>query len=89
VVEWAYDPHQIISKRRLENGYSAFVHESKIETEKLENGGLENSQGIEIETPSITEKWVKRVREEVIDLEDEEYDVAIGPHTQATNSNSE
>ena len=52
------NPHQIISKRRLENGYSTFIHESRPE--------------IEIETPSITEKWVKRVREEIIDLDEEE-----------------
>lgn len=40
VVEWAYDPHQVISKRRMENGYSTFVHESRLETEKMENEGL-------------------------------------------------
>lgn len=27
VVEWAYDPHHIISKRRIESGYLEFVHE--------------------------------------------------------------
>lgn len=76
MVEWAYDPHQIISKIRLENGYSSFVHESGPETEKLGNRGLQNTQGIEIETPSITEKGVKRVREEVIGLDKEEYEAA-------------
>lgn len=76
VVEWAYDTHQIISKRRIENGYSVFVHESRPETEKLANGGLQNTHGIEIETPSITEKGVKRSREEVIDLDEEESEPA-------------
>lgn len=56
----------------MENGYSAFVHESIPKTEKLANGGLQNTHGREIETPSITEKGVKRVREEGIDLEEEE-----------------
>ena len=72
VVEWAYDPHQIISKRRLENGYSTFVHESRPETEKLANRGLKNTQRKDMETLSITKKGVKRVREEVIDLDEEE-----------------
>lgn len=76
VVEWAYDPHQIISKRRLENGYSAFVHESRPETEKLANGGLQNTRGTEIETHSITEKGFKRVREEIMDLDEEESEAA-------------
>lgn len=48
------------------------MHESRLETNKLENGGLQNIQGTDIETPSITEKGVKRAREEVIDLDEEE-----------------
>lgn len=75
VVEWAYDAHQIISKRRLENGYSTFVHESRLETEKLANGGLQNIQGIELETPRIIENGVKRIREKVIDLDEKEFEV--------------
>ena len=53
VVERAYDPNQIISKIRLENGYSAFVHESRPKIEKLANGGLQNTHGIEIETLAL------------------------------------
>ena len=72
VVEWAYDPHQIISKRRLENGYSTIVHENRSEIEKMANGGPQNTKGAEIETPSISENGSKRAREEIIDLDEEE-----------------
>jgi len=33
---------------------------------------LQSTQEAEIETPNITEKGVKRVREEIIDLDEEE-----------------
>ena len=56
----------------MENGYSAFLHESIPETEQLANRGLQNIQGTKVETPSITGKGVKRAREEVIDLDEEE-----------------
>lgn len=72
VVEWAYDPHQVISKRRMENGYLTFLHESRQETKKMENEGLQVTQGTEIETPGILEKGAKRDRENVIDLDEEE-----------------
>ena len=28
---WAYDPYSVISNRRIENGYFAFIHESRPE----------------------------------------------------------
>jgi len=49
--KWAYDPHHIISNRRMENAYSPFIHEARPEVEKLANG--EHTSligGVEIET---------------------------------------
>ena len=37
--KWAYDPYHVISNCRVENGYSPFVHEARLEMEKMENGG--------------------------------------------------
>ena len=68
--KWAYDPYHVISNRRLENGYSPFVHESRLEVKKLENGGLiSTSVQMEVENPHPTEKGHKRGREELFDLE--------------------
>jgi len=41
----------------------SFVHESRPEFEKMENGGSLNTKGADIETPSISEKGAKRARE--------------------------
>ena len=35
--KWAYDLHKVISNKRVENGYSAFIHDSRTEVEKLAN----------------------------------------------------
>lgn len=70
--KWAYDPHYIISKRRVENSYAPFIHEAKLEIEKLANGGQSTSLGdMEIENPHRSEKILKRGSEDVIDLEEE------------------
>ncbi len=37
--KYAYDPHHIISNRRVENSYAPFIHEAKLEIHKLANGG--------------------------------------------------
>lgn len=37
--KWEHDPHHIISNRRVENAYASYVHESRLDVEKLENGG--------------------------------------------------
>ena len=58
--KWAYDPHQVISKRRVENGYSAFTHESKPEIEKLANKGFAGTGNTSIETLIISKKVNKR-----------------------------
>jgi len=39
---WAYEPHKVISNRRVENGYSAFIHDSKPEIENLANKSFAN-----------------------------------------------
>ena len=69
--KWAYDPHGVISQRRIENGYSAFIHESRPEQEKVANKGEISSVNTSIQTPVITEKTNKRGKEVVIDLDDE------------------
>ena len=35
--KWAYDPHKVISNKRVENGYFAFIHDNKPALEKLAN----------------------------------------------------
>ena len=58
--KWAYDPHKVISNRRIENGYSKFVHESRPDIEKLANKGFAGSVGSNIQTPIISKKYSKR-----------------------------
>lgn len=70
--KWAYDPHPVISNRRIENGYSLFVHESRSDIMKLPNIGFEGSISSNIQTPLISEKLSKRSKEVVVDSEDEE-----------------
>lgn len=41
--KWAYDPQKVISNRRVENGYSAFVHDSRPYIEKLANKSFAGS----------------------------------------------
>ena len=53
---WAYDPHSVISNRRIENGYSAFIHESRPNLEKIASKGVMSSTGSNIHTPIISEK---------------------------------
>jgi len=70
--KWSYDPHHIISNKRVENSYAPYTHESHPEIEKLENGGQIRAQGgIEIETPDPIEKGLKRGSGDIIDLESE------------------
>ena len=68
---WAYDPHNVISNRIIENGYSAFTHERKLDLEKIASKGVMSSIGSNIQTPIISENSNKRSKETVIDLEDE------------------
>ena len=70
--KWAYDPHKVISNTRVENGYSAFVHDSKPEIEKLANKGFAGSCSTSIKTPIISERVSKRSKEKAFDYEDEE-----------------
>ena len=70
--KWAYDPHKVISNRRIENGYSTFVHESRLDIEKLEIKGFLGSATSNIQTPVISKKSSKRIKEAVVDSEDEE-----------------
>jgi len=70
--KWSYDPHQDVSKRRVDNSYAPYIHESRIEIEKMANGGQSQApKGMEFETPHYEEKGFKRGIEEVIDLDDE------------------
>ena len=41
--KWSYDPHGVISQRRIENGYSAFSHVSRPDQKKLANLGEINA----------------------------------------------
>lgn len=78
-----YDPHQIISKRRLEISCAPYRHEPNLELEKLANGGLVETQGImEVETPLHTEKGLKRGLVDVIDLEGESSQSSKNQRTQ-------
>ena len=70
--KWPYDPHGIISQKRVENGYVAFNHVSKPDLEKLANPGGSSSSKTSIQTPAILERMSKRGREDVIDIDDEE-----------------
>ena len=69
---WAYDPHSVISNRRIENGYSTFIHESRPDLEKIASRGVISLAGSNIQTPIISEKSNKRSKETMIDLDDEE-----------------
>lgn len=72
VDKWNYDPHHVISKRRVEISYARYTHESRPEIEKLANGGKHEAKTrMEIETPHPIEKGLKRGVEEIIDLDDE------------------
>ena len=53
---WAYDPHNVISNRIIENGYLAFIHESRPDLEKIASKGVIISAGANIQTPIISEK---------------------------------
>lgn len=53
---WAYDPHNVISNRKIENGYSAFIHESRLDLERRESKGVISLAGSNIQTPIISEK---------------------------------
>lgn len=69
--KWSYDPHKIISRRKVKNSYSPYIHESRPEIEKLANGGqFEAQKGMKVETPHLTEKGFKKEIEEVIDLDE-------------------
>ena len=57
--KWAYDPHKLISNRRVENGYSSFVHDNKPEIEKLANKGFDGSGSTSIQTQIISERVSK------------------------------
>lgn len=58
----------------MENSYAPYIHESRSDVEKLENGGKTGAQGgIEIETPHPTEKGQKRCNEEILDLKGKTY----------------
>lgn len=35
--KWKYDPHHIISNKRLEISFASYIHESRLEIEKMEN----------------------------------------------------
>ena len=70
--KWPYDPHIVISQRRIENGYSAFSHVSRPDQEKLENPGESNTSKMSIQTPVITERANKRGRDDVVEVDDEE-----------------
>ena len=41
--KWSYDPHGVISQRRIENRYSVFSHVSRPDQEKLANLGEINT----------------------------------------------
>ena len=70
--KWAYDPHGIISQKRVENGYAALTHVSKPDLEKLANPGGPSSSRINIQTPAILERMRKRGRDDVIEIDEEE-----------------
>lgn len=69
--KWAYDPHHIISNKIVENAYAPYVHESRSDVEKIENGGQTMLLGgMEVELPLLSENNLKRGNEDVIDLEE-------------------
>ena len=70
--KWPYDPHGIISQKRVENGYAAFSHVSKPDIEKLANPGETSASKTSIQTPAIMERASKRSREDVIEIDNEE-----------------
>lgn len=71
--KWHYDPHQVISKRRLEISCALYnVHESNLKIEKLVSYGLvETQESMEVETPLLTKKGLKRTIVDIIDLDGE------------------
>ena len=38
--KWAYDPHSVIYSRRIDNGYSALIHERRLDLEKMASKGV-------------------------------------------------
>ena len=68
----SYDPHRVISQRRIENVYSTFSHVSRPDQEKLANPGEINTSKTSIQTPVITERANKRGRDDVVEVDDEE-----------------
>ena len=70
--KWAYDSHKVIYNRRVENGYSAFVHESKPEIKKLASKGFSYSNSTSIQNPIISERISKISKGKVVDSEDEQ-----------------
>ena len=62
----------MIYQRRIENGYSAFIHESRPEQEKMASQGEISAVNTSIQTPIITEKTNKIGKEAIIDIDDEE-----------------
>ena len=69
--KWASDPHQVISKIRIENGYSAYTNEIKPGIKKMANKGFAGNDNTSIETFSIYEKGNKRDREKNNDIEEQ------------------
>lgn len=54
--KWAYDPHSVISNRRIENGYSTFIHESIPDIEKMASKGVAGLVSSNVQTHVIPEK---------------------------------
>ena len=68
--KWAYDPHQVISNRRVENGYSTFIHDNEPKLENLANKSFADSVSSSIQILIISEKLSKISKETTIDSED-------------------
>jgi len=71
--KWAYDPHSVISHTRIDNRYSAFIHESRQDLEKLASKGVVSSISSNVQTLIILKKSNKIGKEVVVDSEDEEH----------------
>ena len=62
--KWAYDPHSVISNRRIENEYLAFIHESKPDIEKMANKGFAGSVSSNVQTLSYLRSQIREVKKQ-------------------------
>lgn len=59
--KWRYDPHRVVSNRRMEITYAPYIHEAKTKLENMANQEVEEKQQkMDVESPMPKKISLKR-----------------------------